>query len=70
VRIDEDALAEDLIHASDGAKAAIEPAIRDLEADGSFETPPPIADEARFPSWPLLIDRMRTGSPQYTITAR
>lgn len=25
-----------------------------------FETPPPLADESRFPSWPLLIDRMRT----------
>jgi hypothetical protein len=27
---------------------------------GSFETPPPIEDDARFPSWPLLIDRMRS----------
>src|SRR4051794_11162882 len=26
---------------------------------GSFETPPPIADEARFPSWLLLVDRMK-----------
>lgn len=26
---------------------------------GSFETPPPIHDDRRFPSWPLLIDRMR-----------
>jgi len=25
----------------------------------SFQTPPPLADEERFPSWPLLIDRMR-----------
>jgi SIR2-like domain len=25
---------------------------------GSFETPPPIADDARFPSWPILVDRM------------
>lgn len=25
---------------------------------GSFETPPPLADDARFPSWPMLIDRM------------
>lgn len=25
---------------------------------GAFETPPPL-DDARFPSWPLLIDRMR-----------
>jgi hypothetical protein len=26
---------------------------------GSFEIPPPIPDDDRFPSWPLLIDRMR-----------
>jgi hypothetical protein len=25
---------------------------------GSFETPPPIADHSRFPSWLLLVDRM------------
>jgi len=25
----------------------------------SFETPPPLADDARFPSWPMLVDRMR-----------
>jgi len=25
----------------------------------SFETPPPLSDDARFPSWPMLIDRMR-----------
>src|SRR5215218_3798029 len=25
---------------------------------GSFETPPPLADDSRFPSWPMLIDRM------------
>jgi hypothetical protein len=27
---------------------------------GSFETPPPIADESRFPSWLLLAERMKT----------
>lgn len=27
---------------------------------GSFETPPPIADESRFPSWPLLARRTTT----------
>jgi hypothetical protein len=26
----------------------------------SFETPPPLADESRFPSWPLLVDRMKS----------
>jgi len=25
----------------------------------SFETPPPLTDDARFPSWPMLIERMR-----------
>jgi hypothetical protein len=27
---------------------------------GSFETPPPIADESRFPSWLLLAQRMKS----------
>ena len=27
---------------------------------GSFETPPPIDDDSRFPSWMLLVDRMKT----------
>src|SRR3954452_13880594 len=26
---------------------------------GSFETPPPIADDSRFPSWLLLVSRMK-----------
>lgn len=26
---------------------------------GTFETPPPLHDDSRFPSWPLLIDRMK-----------
>jgi hypothetical protein len=26
---------------------------------GAFETPPPIADDARFPSWLMLADRMK-----------
>lgn len=26
---------------------------------GTFETPPPLYDDARFPSWPILVDRMR-----------
>jgi len=25
----------------------------------TFETPPPVADDARFPSWPMLVERMR-----------
>ena len=48
VRVDDEALAEDLDHGSEAARAAIEPAIRELEEGGAaVKSLRPCEDDAR-----------------------